>query len=102
MADNGSGYVSKSFFKACAERGLKHFRTRPYTLRTNGKAERFLQTALREWAYAANYGSSNERASELPRWLHEYNFYKNHSALQNKPPISRIEVGVNKVLQLHS
>ena len=102
MTDNGSGYISRAFRNACAELGLKHIRTRPYTPRTNGKAERFIQTALREWAYAASYATSNERASELPRWLHEYNFYRNHSALQNKPPISRIETGVNNVLQLHN
>ena len=102
MTDNGSGYVSKAFRNACSALGLKHIRTRPYTPRTNGKAERFIQTALREWAYAAAYPSSDERASELPRWLHEYNFCRNHSALQNKPPISRIEVGVNNVLQLHN
>jgi transposase InsO family protein len=102
MTDNGSGYVSKIFRKACAEAGLRHIRTRPYTPRTNGKAERFIQTALREWAYAASYSTSNERASELPRWLLEYNCYRNHSALQNKPPISRIEMPVNNVLQLHT
>ncbi|MGE4265244.1 MAG: IS481 family transposase [Desulfovibrio sp.] len=102
MTDNGSGYVSRAFAKACAAFGLRHIRTRPYTPRTNGKAERFIQTALREWAYAASYANSNERASELPRWLHEYNFYRNHSALQDKPPICRIETGVNNVLQLHT
>ena len=102
MTDNGSGYVSRAFRNACAELGLKHIRTRPYTPRTNGKAERFIQTALREWAYAASYGSSDERASELPRWLYEYNFYRNHSALQNKTPISRIGEAVNNVLQLHT
>jgi transposase InsO family protein len=102
MTDNGSGYVSKAFRKACAELGLKHIRTRPYTPRTNGKAERFIQTALREWAYAAAYPHSNERASELPRWLHEYNYFRNHMALQGRPPISRIGGGVNNVLQLHS
>lgn len=102
MTDNGSGYVSRAFREACAKLGLKHIRTRPYTPRTNGKAERFIQTALREWAYAATYPNSSERASELPRWLHEYNFYRNHSALQNKPPISRLGKAVNNVLQLHS
>ena len=102
MTDNGRGYVSSAFRDACMALGLKHIRTRPYTPRTNGKAERFIQTALREWAYAASYGSSDERASELPRWLHEYNFYRNHSALQNKPPSSRIGQVVNNVLQLHS
>ncbi len=78
MTDNGSGYVSRAFRKACAELGLKHIRTRPYTPRTNGKAERFIQTALREWAYAASCGSSDERASELPRWLHGHNNFSNH------------------------
>jgi transposase InsO family protein len=102
MTDNGSGYISTAFRNACRTLGLKHIRTRPYTPRTNGKAERFIQTALREWAYAASYESSEERASELPRWLHEYNYYRNHSALQNKPPISRIGQSVNNVLQLHS
>lgn len=102
MTDNGSGYVSRAFRMACGELGLKHIRTRPYTPRTNGKAERFIQTALREWAYAASYASSNERASELPRWLHEYNFYRNHTALHGKPPISRVGETVNNVLQLNS
>jgi len=102
MTDNGSGYVSRAFRKACAELGLKHIRTRPYTPRTNGKAERFIQTALREWAYAASYTSSNERASELPRWLHEYNHFRNHKSLQKQTPMSRIGKGVNNVLQLHT
>ena len=102
MTDNGVGYVSRMFREACATLGLRHIRTRPYTPRTNGKAERFIQTALREWAYAASYPSSNERASELPRWLHEYNFYRNHTALLNKPPISRVGQVVNNVLQLNS
>jgi len=102
MTDNGVGYVSRMFREACATLGLRHIRTRPYTPRTNGKAERFIQTALREWAYAASYPSSNERASELPRWLHEYNFYRNHTALLNKPPISRVGQVVNNVLQLNN
>lgn len=87
--------------RLAADTELRHIRTRPYTPRTNGKAERFIQTALREWAYAASYANSDERASELPRWLHEYNFYRNHSALQNKTPISRLGRVVNNVLQLH-
>lgn len=102
MTDNGMGYVSRVFREACAALGLRYIRTRPYTPRTNGKAERFIQTALREWAYAASYANSDERASELPRWLQEYNFYRNHSALQNRPPISRIGEAVNNVLQLHT
>jgi len=102
MTDNGSGYVSKAFRVACSTLGLKHIRTRPYTPRTNGKAERFIQTALREWAYAAAYQNSSERASELPRWLHEYNHFRNHKSLQRKTPMSRIGERVNNVLQLHS
>ena len=73
MTDNGSCYRSKAFRKACADLGLKHIRTRPYTPKTNGKAERFIQTALREWAYAHAYPSSAHRAVELPLWLHRYN-----------------------------
>ena len=102
MTDNGSGYVSRAFRNACVELGLKHIRTRPYTPRTNGKAERFIQTALREWAYAASYGSSDERASELPRWLHEYNYYRNHRSLQRNTPMSRLGQGVNNVLQTNT
>jgi len=71
----GSCYRSKAFAKACRDLGLKHVRTRPYTPRTNGKAERFIQTALREWAYAIAYPTSNHRAAELPVWLHTYNWH---------------------------
>lgn len=101
MTDNGSGYVSRAFAQACAALGLRHIRTRPCTPRTNVKAERFIQTALREWAYAASYPSSDARASELPRWLYEYNYLRTHSALQNEAPISRLNRVVNNVLQLH-
>jgi transposase InsO family protein len=102
MTDNGSGYVSRAFRNSCTELGLKHIRTRPYTPRTNGKAERFIQTALREWAYAAAYPHSNERASELPRWLHEYNYFRNHTALHGATPMSRINGTVNNVCRLHT
>jgi len=96
-----SGSVSRAFRNACTELGLKHIRTRPYTPRTNGKAERFIQTLHREWAYAAAYPNSNERASELPRWPQEYNFHRNHSVLQNKPPIRRVGKAANNVFRLH-
>lgn len=76
--------------------------TRRYTPRTNGKAERFIQTALREWAYAASYSSSDERASELPRWLHEYNHFRNHRSIKKQTPMSRVGKAVNNDLQLHS
>jgi hypothetical protein len=65
-------------------------------------AERFIQTALPEWVYAASDENSNERASELPRWLHESSFYRNHSVLHNEPPISRVGRLMNNLLQLHS
>ena len=57
---------------------VKHLRTKPYTPRTNGKAERFVQTSLREWAYARAYNTSDERAAELPQWLHRYNWHRPH------------------------
>ena len=71
MTDNGSCYRSKAFAKTCRNLGLKHVTTRPYTPKTNGKAERFIQTALREWAYALS-PTSDHRAAELPIWLHRY------------------------------
>lgn len=102
MTDNGSGYVSKAFSQACTELGLRHIRTRPYTPRTNGKAERFIQTALREWAYAKAFVHSRQRASELPRWLHEYNYFRNHMALQGETPMSRFGLAVNNLCGHHS
>ena len=74
MTDNGSCYKAFDFRDACRDLGLKHIRTRPYTPKTNGKAERFIQSALREWAYAQPYTHSNRRTAELPRWLHRYNW----------------------------
>ena len=71
MTDNGSCYRSHAFRDACRDLGLKHIRTRPYTPRTNGKAERFIQTALREWAYAQRLRQLRPRAHELPLWLHD-------------------------------
>ena len=76
MTDNGSCYRSKAFRDACRDLGLRHIRTRPYTPKTNGKAERFIQTALREWAYAQAYPNSDRRAEELPIWLHRYNWHR--------------------------
>jgi transposase InsO family protein len=92
LTDNGAAYRSKVFAATCADLGLKHKFTRPYTPRTNGKAERFIQTALREWAYAAVYATSERRIDALPPWLHHYNVHRPHSALGYKPPISRLPV----------
>ncbi|MER8467174.1 IS481 family transposase [Mesorhizobium sp. M1396] len=102
MTDNGSCYRSKAFAKACRDLGLKHVRTRPYTPKTNGKAERFIQTALREWAYAIAYPTSNHRAAELPVCLHRYNWHRAHGSLKSKPPISRLALTEDNLLRLHS
>ena len=75
--------------------------TRPYTPRTNGKAERFIQTSLREWAYARTYQHSSVRAAHLPLFLHHYNWHRPHCALQHKPPISQLRLTLNNVLRLH-
>jgi transposase InsO family protein len=99
MTDNGTGYRSKAFAHACAELGIKHLRTRPYTPKTNGKAERFVQTSLREWAYARPYESSAQREAALQPFLHRYNWHRPHSALNRQPPISRIPA-VNNLLEL--
>ena len=101
MTDNGSCYKSKAFRKACTDHGLKHVRTRPYTPKTNGKAERFIQTALREWAYAQAYQTSGHRAEELPLWLHRYNWHRPHGSLKAQTPISRLGLTGDNVLRLH-
>ena len=90
MTDNGSAYKSFAFRDALAAHGTRHTRTRPYTPRTNGKAERFIQSSIREWAYAAPFGSSAERTAAMHPWLHNYNTARPHAALGGKPPISRL------------
>jgi transposase InsO family protein len=102
MTDNGSCYLSRDFGRACKRLGLKHIRTKPYTPKTNGKAERFIQTSLREWAYARAYNTSDERTAELPRWLHRYNWHRPHGSIGSKPPISRLGLTGNNLLRLHS
>jgi len=102
MTDNGSCYRSRAFRKACRDLGLRHIRTRPYTPKTNGKAERFIQTALREWAYAQAYPTSDRRAAELPVWLHQYNWHRPHGSLKSKPPISRLPITEDNLLRLHN
>jgi transposase InsO family protein len=90
LTDNGAAYRSKAFAAVCRELGIKQRFTRPYTPRTNGKAERFIQTALREWAYATTYSTSADRHAALQSWMHRYNHHRPHSALGYLPPISRI------------
>jgi transposase InsO family protein len=101
MTDNGSCYRAFDFRNACRDLGLRHIRTRPYTPKTNGKAERFIQTALREWAYAQAYPTSLHRAAELPYWLHRYNWHRPHASLNAKPPISRLGLSEDNLLRLH-
>jgi len=101
MTDNGSCYKSVAFRAACKAHGLKHIRTKPYTPKTNGKAERFIQTSLREWAYARAYPTSENRAAELPRWLHQYNWHRPHGGLNYQTPISRLGLDGNNLLRLH-
>lgn len=100
MTDNGSCYRSTDFAQTCRELGLRHHFTRPYTPRTNGKAERFIQSALREYARA--YARSHQRIAELPRWLHCYNWHRPHASLAGQPPISRLGLSRNNLLRLHS
>jgi transposase InsO family protein len=100
MTDNAFAYLGHAFTALCELRGLRHLRIRPYTPRTNGKAERFIQTLLREWAYVRAYGSSRARHAVLPRWLHYYNWHRRHASLDGRPPISRVLAGDNLV-RLH-
>jgi transposase InsO family protein len=102
MSDNGSCYKAKDFAKACKRLKLKHIRTKPYTPKTNGKAERFIQTALREWAYARAYQTSEQRRLELPEWTHRYNWHRPHGALNYKTPISVLNLTEDNLLRLHT
>ena len=97
MTDNGSGYVAHTFRDTVRDLGARHLRTRPYTPRTNGKAERWIQTLLREWAYARPYASSARRLAALPRWLEYYNTERPHTALGYRPPQHRLQALVNNV-----
>ena len=101
MTDNGSCSKAFDFRDACRDLGLNHIRTKPYTPKTNGKAERFIQTALREWAYAQAYTHSHRRTAQLPIWLHRYNWHRPHGSLKSKPPISRLALTEDNLLMLH-
>lgn len=101
MTDNGSCYRAKAFARACRRLGLKHLRTKPYTPKTNGKAERFIQTALREWAYARAYQTSDQRADDLPLWTHMYNWHRPHGGIKDQTPISRLRLNRDNLLRLH-
>lgn len=102
MTDNGACYRSRGFAKLCRRLKLRHIRTRPYTPRTNGKAERFIQTALHEWAYARAYDNSGERGEYLPRWLHRYNWHRPHASLKYQTPIQSLNIPLNNLVGLHN
>ncbi|MHB8527456.1 MAG: IS481 family transposase [Candidatus Acidiferrales bacterium] len=102
MTDNGPCFCSLIFAHACRDLQIKHLRTRIYTPRTNGKAERFIQTAIREWAYARIYQNSAERLVELEPWTHGYNWHRPHTSLGHSPPISRSGLDVNNLLRHHT
>ena len=101
LTDNGSCYRDWRFQKVVRSACLKHRFTRPYTPRTNGKAQRFIQTALREWAYARTYQNSDQRNQQLDPWLHDYNFHRPHASLTLKTPASRAQLNRNNLLSLH-
>jgi transposase InsO family protein len=101
LPDNGSCYKHWLFGKLLHRQHVKHRFTRPYTPRTNGKAERFIQTALREWAYARSYRTSEERLEKLEPWMHDYNFHRPHSSLKLNAPASRSGLNRNNLLSLH-
>jgi transposase InsO family protein len=102
LTDNGPCYRDGRFRKTLREACIKHRFTRPYTPRTDGKAERFIKTALGEWAYARCYQNSREREIELDAWLHDYNFHRPHASLNLNPPASRSGLKRNNLLSLHN
>ncbi len=102
LTDNGSAFRSKAFAAACERLSLTHRFTRAYRPQTNGKAERFIQSALREWAYGVPYNHSSERAEMLERWIHHYNWHRPHQGIGRVAPISRLPRSLNNLLTLHS
>jgi transposase InsO family protein len=102
LTDNGSAFRSKRFAAACRRLGIKHSFTRAYRPQTNGKAERFIQSALREWAYGIAYHHSSERTAMLSRWIHHYNWHRPHHGIGGLAPVSRLVRTRNNLLTLHS
>jgi len=102
LTDNGSAFRSKKFAAACRKLGVRHLFTRAYRPQTNGKAERFIQSALREWAYGIPYHHSGERTAMLNRWTPHYNWHRPHLAIGGLAPVSRLTRNRNNLLTLHS
>jgi transposase InsO family protein len=101
MTDNGPCFCSDRFRDTCRQFQMRHIRTRIYTPQTNGKAERFIQTAIREWAYARLYQNSEQRKEHLFPWIHDYNWHRPHASLNHMPPISRSGLDVNNLVRHH-
>ena len=101
LTDNGSCYRDHRFTGTLLQQHIKHRFTRPYTPRTNGKAERFIQTSLREWAYARTYQTSLERHQQFDPWLHDYNFHRQHASLNHNTPAARAGLNRNNLLSIH-
>ena len=102
LTDNGSPFRSRDFAKTCLQLGIKHSFTRPYRPQTNGKAERFIQSALREWAYGFVYQNSAQRTETLDDWIHHYNWHRPHQGIGGVAPMSRLKSSSNNLLTLHS
>ncbi|MNL01915.1 IS2 transposase TnpB [compost metagenome] len=102
LTDNGSAFRSRAFADVCHELGIKHCFTRPYRPQTNGKAERFIQSALREWAYAYTYQNSQHRADAMRSWLHHYNWHRPHQGIGRVVPVSRLKLDGYNLLTLHT
>ncbi len=102
LTDNGSAFRSKDFARACRQLGIRHRFTRPYRPQTNGKAERFIQSALREWAYGFTYQNSSQRTAALEHWNHHYNWHRPHQGIGGVAPMSRLNQSRNNLLTLHS
>ena len=101
ITDNGSCFIANLFRHACKTLSITPKRTRHYRPQTNGKAERFIQTAIREWAYARRYENSSQRRDQLLPWTHQGNWHRPHTSIEHKPPISRSDLDVNNLLIHH-
>jgi transposase InsO family protein len=102
LTDNGGAFRSKFFARACQAANLTHSFTRPYRPQTNGKAERFIQSALREWAYGFVYEHSDQRTEMLDAWIHHYNWHRPHQGIGGIAPMARLKKSINNLLTLHS
>jgi len=102
LTDNGGAFRSHDFAKACSELNIRHRFTRPYRPQTNGKAERFIQSALREWAYGFVYQNSLERTHKLDQWNHHYNWHRPHQGIGGVAPMTRLKTSCNNLLTLHN